>query len=199
MSTASRFKKRAKSAALVRQEYLRAREYAAKLAGADESEEDADSSALVTELDARFSNSLRGRAGLQWDPDNGDVTQALAQLNYRDSDRRMLTLGYRLREGIARQVDLAGLWPLSDHFSLIARWNHSLLEDQLLEGLLGFEYGRCCWRVRLLARRFSDSDIDQHNTSIMLQLELNGLGKIGDNIDGVLRRGIYGYQINAND
>jgi LPS-assembly protein len=158
-------------------------------------------SALVTELEARFSNQLRGRAGLQWDPNDGagDITQALAQLSYRDSDRRLLTLAYRLRKDVAQQVDLAGVWPISDQFSVIGRWNHSLLEDRLLEGLLGIEYGHCCWRVRLMARRYSDSDIDQYNTSILLQLELNGLGKIGDSIDSVLKRGIYGYQINAND
>ncbi len=166
----------------------------------DQDNQSDSTSALVTEFEARLSNRLRARGGLQWDPSDGagDIAQALAQLKYLAA-----TAGCSrprpLRHGVAQQVDLAGLWPLTDELSLIGRWNHSLHEDRLLEGLLGIEYGRCCWRLRLLARRYADSDIDGHNTSVLLQLELNGLGKIGDSIDNVLERGIYGYQINAND
>lgn len=155
-------------------------------------------SSLVTELSARINRNWSTRAGLQWDPDDnaGDITQALAQVNYRDANRRVFNAAYRLRKGEVDQTDLAGLWPVSASTSLIARWNYSLLDDQTLEALAGIQYGRCCWRVRAMLRRYANSP-DSHNLAFLLQLELFGLGRLGDDIDDYLERGIYGYREKA--
>ena len=48
--------------------------------------------------------------------------------------------------------------------------------------------------MRAVARKVTDGDGDDHNLSFLLQLELNGLGRFGDDIDGTLERGIYGYR-----
>jgi LPS-assembly protein len=64
----------------------------------------------------------------------------------------------------------------------------------LLEALAGIEYGRCCWQIRAVARRFVDGTGDDYNTGVQLQLVLNGLGRLGQDIDETLERGIYGYQ-----
>ena len=61
------------------------------------------------------------------------------------------------------------------------------------------EYGTCCWRVRALARQYTDGSGDDHNFAIMLQLELSGLGRLGDDIDSTLERGIYGYRLDDDD
>jgi LPS-assembly protein len=106
---------------------------------------------------------------------------------------------YRLRDGVIEQTDLAFLWPVSPQLSLIGRHYHSLREDRLLEALAGVEYGRCCWRIRALVRKFSDDDDNGHNFGAQLQLELNGLGRLGNNIDSTLERGIYGYRRDDED
>jgi LPS-assembly protein len=152
-------------------------------------------SSLVTEVSARVTREWYLRAGLQWDPDDeaGDITQALAQVSYQDRNQRLFNASYRLRKGVIDQTDLAALWPVSESTSLIARWYYSLLDDQTLEALAGIQYGRCCWRVRALVRQFADS-ADSNNLAFMLQLELHGLGRLGDDIDEYLQRGIYGYR-----
>ena len=160
-------------------------------------------SALVAELAAELGAGWRGRAGLEWDPNGndggGNTEQALAQVNYRDPDRRTFNAAYRLRDEVTEQTDLAVYWPVNDAFSIIGRHNYSLQEDRLLEALVGVEYGRCCWRIRALLRQYANSTEDDTNLGFFVQLELNGLGRLGNDIDEVLERGIYGYRTNYYD
>lgn len=167
-----------------------------------ESEADDSTSAVVGEVGARLSSAWRARAGLQWDPHDGDdgtIDQALAQVSYRDEQRHVFNAAYRLRDGLVRQSDVAFFWPLNERLSLVGRHYYSLRDSRLLEALAGIEYGKCCWRIRALARKYTDSDGDDHNLAFMLQLELNGLGRLGDDIDSTLERGIYGYRIDDDD
>jgi LPS-assembly protein len=164
---------------------------------------DDSSSALVAEIDAALRGGWRSRAGLEWDPHDGDagtIDQALAQINYRDKRRdRVFNAAYRLRDGVISQTDLAALWPIDESLSLIGRYNYSLQDDRLLEALAGLEYRRCCWRIRAIARQYVNGAGDDDNLAFLLQLELNGLGRLGDDIDGALERGIYGYRDDAID
>ena len=154
------------------------------------------SSSLVGEIAASLGGGWNTRLGLQWDPhegSDGSVEQSLAQITYRDADRHVFNAAYRLREAVTEQTDLAVFWPVSERFSVIGRHNYSLRDDRLLEALAGIEYGRCCWRIRALVRQYSDSIGDDQNLAFLLQLELNGLGRFGDDIESALERGIYGY------
>lgn len=168
----------------------------------NEADVDESTSAIVGEIAARLGGGWRTRAGLQWDPHDGNdgtIDQALAQLSYRDDQRHVANAAYRLRDGVVSQTDLAFYWPLSERLSLVGRHYYSLRESRLLEALAGIEYGKCCWRIRALARRYTDSNGNDHNLAFMLQLELNGLGRLGDDIDSTLERGIYGYRTDEDD
>lgn len=168
----------------------------------DQAKGDDSSSAVVAELAAQLGGGWRSRAGVQWDPhdgSNGTIDQALAQISYRDDRRHVFNAAYRLRDGVTRQTDLAFYWPVNERFSLIGRHNYSLQDNRLLEALAGVEYGKCCWRVRALLRKYTDSNGDDHNLAFMLQLELNGLGRLGDDIDSTLERGVYGYRNDDDD
>ena len=164
---------------------------------------DNSTSAVVGEVAARLSGNWQTRAGIQWDPQDGsggNIDQALAQLSYRDTQQRVFNVGYRLRHGITEQTDLAAIWPVSDKVSLIGRHNYSLRDKRLLEALAGIEYrGSCCWRTRALLRQYTDSTGNDHNLAFLVQLELNGLGRLGNDIDQTLERGIYGYRTDEND
>ncbi len=50
-----------------------------------------------------------------------------------------------------------------------------------------------------IVRQYTDGDSDDHNLAFLLQLELNGLGRLGDDIDQTLERGIYGYRTDDQD
>ena len=154
---------------------------------------DDSSSAYVAELAAQLGGGWYTRAGLQWDPHDSNTDQSLAQLGYRDQENRVFNAAYRLRDGVTEQTDLAFYWPLNEQISLVGRHNYSLQDSRLLEALAGIEYGECCWRLRAVARKYTDDTGNDHNMSFLIQLELNGLGRFGDDIDQVLERGIYGY------
>lgn len=152
-------------------------------------------SAVVGELGAALTPQWGWRAGLQWDPyaTGNEIDQALSQITYRGDGNRQLSAAYRYRRGNTEHADLAGVWPLSETTSLIGRWDYSLRDNRLLEALAGFEYGRCCWRLRLLTRQYVDATNNARNFALLLQLELNGLGKLGKNMDNYLESGVYGY------
>ncbi len=153
-----------------------------------------DTSALASELAATLGGGWQARAGLIWDPNNNTVDQTLAQASYRGPDAQVFNASYRLRDGVSTHTDLGLIWPLGDRSRAIARWNYSLSERRNLDALAGVEYGKCCWKVRALLRQQVQGTNNDQNLSFLLQLELRGLGKLGDNIDAILNDGIYGYR-----
>lgn len=92
-----------------------------------------------------------------------------------------------------RQFDLAGQWPVSSRWTLLARWNYSLADRKTLEAVAGVEYNADCWIVRLVGQRLTTTT--QTTTSaVYLQLELTGLARVGTSPLEVLRRSVPGYQ-----
>ncbi|RMG32401.1 MAG: LPS-assembly protein LptD [Gammaproteobacteria bacterium] len=153
-----------------------------------------DISAVVTELAARLSAGWRTRGALVWNPNKNTVDQALARLSYRGEAARIVSLGYRLRDTVSSSTDLGLIWPIGRSARAIARWNYSLSEDRNLDALAGIEYGQCCWRLRAVLRQQVTGTASDQDLSFLLQLELRGLGTLGDNIDALLNEGIYGYR-----
>jgi LPS-assembly protein len=96
------------------------------------------------------------------------------------------------RQGI-QQVDLSSQWPITRNLQGLARWNWSIKDGKLLEGLVGFEYNAGCWQVRAVAHRFITA-AQQYSTSFQIQLELTGLSRIGINPLETLRQNIGGYR-----
>ena len=76
---------------------------------------------------------------------------------------------------------------------LLARWVYDLDAHEGLDRLLGFEYRACCWRVRLLARRYLVNGTGQQDTAFMFQVQLSGLAGVGPATDAFLGTAIRGY------
>jgi LPS-assembly protein len=153
-----------------------------------------DTSALVGELGGDLGGGWRARTGLMWDPNENTVDRALAQASYAGPEGEVFNAAYRLRDGVSTHTDLGLIWPLGAQTRAIARWNYSLSENRNLDALAGIEYGRCCWKLRALLRQQVTGTNNSQNLSFLVQLELRGLGKLGDNIDTLLSDGIYGYR-----
>lgn len=153
-----------------------------------------DTSAVVAELAAHIGTSWRTRGGLVWDPNENTVDQALARVSYRGENDRIFSLGYRLRDIVSSSTDLGLVWPIGQRTRAIARWNYSLSEARNLDALAGIEYGKCCWKLRAVLRQQVTGTDNNQDLSFLLQLELRGLGTLGDNIDALLNDGIYGYR-----
>jgi LPS-assembly protein len=161
-----------------------------------------DTSPYVGELSARLFEHWFGRASFEWDPDTDDdpVPRRTLRLEYRDPERRMLNLAYRTDLSTAEanryeDTDLSFRLPFGTDTEMVGRWLYSVRHDETMDAVAGIQFGKCCWRMRILGRHFKRRPDSPATTSVMLQIELAGLGAIGDPIGELLEREIYGYTV----
>jgi LPS-assembly protein len=95
------------------------------------------------------------------------------------------------------QFDLSWQLPLNPSWTLLGRWNFSVLDSKTLEAVAGVEYNADCWAMRLVGQRLTTTSQTTTN-SVYLQIELNGLARFGTSPLELLRRSVPGYQ-QSND
>jgi LPS-assembly protein len=176
------------------------------LAGAPGDDEEQHTSAVAGELAARIAGRWSATGTLIWDPHDSQWEEGAVGLQYRGDNRHIVNLGYRKRvQGDIQQTDASLYWPISRHYALMGRWNYDLVSGRTIEGFGGIEYNDCCWRIRLMARRFLDSPSGRNletveaDEGIFLQIVFKGLAGFGDKVESVLRRGIRGYRTEMMD
>jgi len=146
---------------------------------------------IATETVWNINQNWRSTLDMIFDA-NGELSKSNLKFNYnRDLDHRF-NFSYRFEENARKQIDSSFIWPLSQRWGLIGRWQHDLDNSETLESLLGVEYESCCWSVRLAARKWLD-DTDNTDSAIYLQFVLKGLGGIGSG-SGSFLNDIIGYQ-----
>jgi len=157
-------------------------------------------SSIAGELGWSPAENWTARASLQWNPNQTAEPweKRVFQLRYAPSDRRVLNLAYRYNwsETEAQRyedTDLSFQYPVTSNFGLVGRWLYSWLYQDTMDAYLGIEFGRCCWRLRVVGRHLKTATAVGGSTSVMIQLELAGLGALGNSIDNLLEQGIYGY------
>lgn len=148
------------------------------------------SSDWLGELDYQVNHHLSARMVGQWNAEDNKMDQSSVSLRYGQSDQRFIYLGYRFRRDNFEQTDAIASLPLGANWSLAGRWTYSLKDKRSLESLGGFEYRSCCWGAQLAWRRYLSSSDGEFDRSIVLQLELTGLGTIGQGLDRLLTRDI---------
>jgi len=178
---------------------LYARDRDVQLSGPPEEE---GSSPIAGLLSARFLRNWTGRASFEYDPnqETDQLRKQTLELHYQTPDNRLFNLAYRFalnarEEKLYEDTDLSFNLPVDRRFQFVGRWHYSLLDSQTVEAFAGLEYGQCCWRVRLLGHHLKNEPDSAGTNSVMLQVELAGLGSIGQRVDRFLARSIYGYSI----
>lgn len=187
--------------------------------------EDPETSDIIAELDLRAYGDWNISAGLQWDPGETRSERGDVRLQYRPEHDRVMNIGYRFRRDTGgrrfggnslEQVDGSVAWPIGKQWSVYARIVYSLEDDSVvndpvtglpvdttgrreergaIDQFAGFEYRSCCWRLRMVARRYVSDRTGDLDTSVLLQLELNGLSNVGVGADAFLEQSIRGYSI----
>ncbi len=150
---------------------------------------------MVVEVAAAISDAWALRGEVQWDPSGGHGSNMeTVQLRYRGDNGRLLNLSHRYRRDELEQIDASVSLPITDNWRFVGRWYHSLFDDRTLEALAGIEYESCCWATRFVVRDYIHDVTEQdRNLAFFVQLELKGLGDIGNKADDLLRKSILGY------
>jgi len=153
----------------------------------------ASTSNLVGELEASLGLTKIRISGL-WDNDQNQPDKAIMQLNYVRDTRHQLSTSYRYQRGLYEQADISTRWKLNPRWNTIARWTWSFRNNQTVESLAGLEYSTCCWSLQFAGRRYLTNNGAQMSNAFFIQLNLKGLGDIGQSINSLLDVGLLGYQ-----
>ncbi len=177
------------------------------------------SSPLALQLTSQIGQSLRISADAAYDQRNEQLDSASAGIHYMDDQYRIFNLTYRytlhplitspsqpplLADQSLKQIDASILWPVSSRWSVIARSNYDFNYGVELDTFAGFEYNDCCYRVRLMGRRWLKFDYNSpaflENVSkndyeqvVSIELQLKGLGSIGQGISKILDKAVTGF------
>jgi LPS-assembly protein len=150
------------------------------------------SSDLLATLSGAVAPDWTADAGVQYSTNFSQTQKFNVSTRYQPQPGKVLNLSYRETLNVLRQTDFSVQWPVRPGWTALARWNYSLLDQRTLEGLAGVEYNGDCWALRVVAHRFATA-LQQTSTTFFVQLELNGVSRIGSNPMETLRRNIGGY------
>jgi LPS-assembly protein len=150
------------------------------------------SSDLLAALSGTVFPNWTAEVGLQYSSARSELQKSNVAARYQPAPGKVLNLAYRHTSDLIAQTDLSAQWPLTNNWTAMARWNYSTRDSRTLEALAGFEYDGGCWAFRAVGHRFVTA-LSTVSTSIFVQLELNGVSRIGSNPLDVLRRNVGGY------
>jgi LPS-assembly protein len=153
---------------------------------------DSDRSDVLAAMTGRITPNWVTDVSLQYSANTSQMEQSNVALRYQPGIGKVMNFGYRFTRDTLEQVDLSSQWPIGGRWTGLARWNYTLRDDRLLEGLAGLEYNAGCWAARFVMHRFVSSTQEYIN-AMFFQLELNGVSRIGSNPLGVLQQSVTGY------
>jgi LPS-assembly protein len=160
-------------------------------------------SALRVSSDSDWLASVGGRIDgkwaydgtMQYNPRDSRTERLGVALRYSPEIAKVVNASYRFQRDVLKQVDLSMQWPVSTGWYAIARYNYSLKDEDLLEGLAGLEYNGGCWVFRGVFQRLRAAT-DVTSSQFLFQVEFNGFGQIGsDDTLTLLRRSVPGYSV----
>jgi LPS-assembly protein len=151
-----------------------------------------NSSDLLGAISSTIAPHWTTDGGVRYNTDLAQVQQLNVGTRYQPHPGKTLNLSYRYTVDSLKQTDISTQWPLSSQWSVYGRWNYSVPDKLTIEALGGIEYNGGCWVFSAVAHRFQTT-AQQTTTGIFLQLELNGVSRIGSNPNDALSRNIAGY------
>jgi LPS-assembly protein len=168
---------------------------------------------------AALTDTTTTGATFQYNPYTSQWDRAQIVTRWRPQRLATLSLSYRYQinpppDAIYQtpgqnQISASVQWPLTNRWYTVGRIDYSFNKvdapslidptvtvamPKVTQAILGLEYkGDCCWSGRMVFQRYVVSS-DQTNTGVFFQLELGGLGALGQNPMGMLGKSIPDYQ-----
>ncbi len=177
-------------------------------------------SEIAGQVSAQLTDFWRISSDILYDPTERRTNKGSLSVRYLDEKFRIFNLGYRYTRKpfggtIADPIDLdesqletSFVWPIAGNWSVIGRNVHDFTYERELDSILGLEYTSCCYRVRLMGRRWLDNELInvvnnqdlEYDQGIFLEIHLRGLGlNIGNRIGNALSEGIINYDRREQD
>ena len=160
----------------------------------EEMPNESSESDYVAEVSVNLRQSWNFDVGYQWNSETESTARAETRFEYRPQGDRLFGFGYRYRRDTLEQGDISLVWPVTQRWRVIGRYSYSLLEREPLEQFMGLEFDACCWRLRLIGRKYVSRRTGETDSAIALQLELKGLSNGSTAPEDLLDRGILGYR-----
>nr|WP_274600096.1 LPS assembly protein LptD [Halorhodospira abdelmalekii] len=159
-------------------------------------EEQRSRSDLFADLEARIDDEFRLRLEQRYDPRHNETVawSLVADWQRRPIPGSVVNLGYRIREEATgldaddrpivertqEMFQLSAAAPIGPNWNAVGAWQYSRLDRANLEIVGGLEFRKCCWAVRGVARRYRRGAEYELENTFMLEFELTGLGRLGD-------------------
>jgi LPS-assembly protein len=160
----------------------------------DETIRNSGTSDFVAELSVTAYKDWNAEFGIQWSPEEDRSERAEAMLQFKPAPQQVINVGYRFQRDLLEQAEVSAAWPINKVWAGFARYVYSLQDNKALEQFAGVEYSACCWRMRLLGRKFVSTRTGEQDSGVYLQLELTGLASVGSAADAFVAGAIRGYE-----
>ncbi|MCC7041696.1 MAG: LPS-assembly protein LptD [Burkholderiales bacterium] len=166
----------------------------------------AGSSDFLVGAEGRLADAWSVIGLMQYDFGSSQVQRLNLGTRYNPAPGRVVSFIYRYSRELVDQLSgqselkqtyLSGQWPLSESWTFMGAWNYSFPDRKTLEAVLGLEYNGGCWALRVVGQQLTTSTETRTN-AIFVQLELNGLARVGTSPLELLRRTVPGY-LRSND
>ena len=136
---------------------------------------------LLAAVGGSFTRSISADLGWQYNTDTRQTQRTSVSARYNPQQGKLFNIAYRQSVSSSfRQFDASVQWPIAQGWNTVGRWNYSIQEKRMLEGLAGLEYDGGCFVFRVVAHRLSTATTAA-NSSIFMELQLNGVARAGSN------------------
>lgn len=172
----------------------------------------ANSSPIATRAVYYFTPSWNATGDYVWDPYTRSTNNGHLDFHYQPAFNQLVGVGYTYmvngditqvgttspQVAPLHQVSFSYAWPFNERWSSLGAFGYNISKGYDMMSFLGVQYDNCCWAVRLMGGRtfqnLTSNAQPQYNNSVYLQVQLKGLGSVGNSDPGTtIRTFIPGY------
>lgn len=113
---------------------------------------------------------------IDWSASSLERVTTSASMKYQPHNSKIIDLKYTETVNSTQQGEVSLIWPLGPQWTLVAKHKEDLLNQQLQDEIVGVEYANCCWKGRLVSRRWLVDENIGIEHGIFFELSLKGLG-----------------------
>lgn len=155
---------------------------------------------IVAELQFRPIKNINFSSTFLYDTKGGNkkTERNIHSLQYRGEGNNVFNASYRYRKDGIEQGDVSFAWGINSRMNILGRWNYDFKNNfdaenvGDIETLAGLEYESCCWKARLVQRRYKISS-NTYEKDIQFQIMLKGFTDVGTPLGNLLADSIKGY------